>query len=763
MTLVGHALSGIAAYGVFRGRTGPWGLSTKTIVWVCLILPVLPDLDVIAHAWVTYGEPLGHRGIFHSFTVAALVGLATALLLRATGKIVRERRALLGATLLCASLVASHPLTDAMTTGGKALMLFWPLSSERVFLPWRVIPVSPFGSHLLRTQWRPEELRRAERSRRGMLRDRRATHAVVRAMVGLSDRADHSARLRLAGIIATEALYMAPLWLIALLRSFVDWRRRPRRAPGTSARAPPVVWPALRVPGILVPAVVAVASLLALCVALGAGLSFDSRIQIDAGHSRDAYRTPWLRARPTGGDRGPVAILLHGWRCSHQLMMPMARMLARNGVTAYALDLPGHATSPVALDMSCRETAPRPCRVFNDSTFVREANVVLSALVREQNLGNRDVIVVGHSSGASAANGLLGAAADRLAGRIVLEGGVPRPLRTGNTLHVARTRFFDRKYPRWPRDVLQGSFEDRTASMLAVQEVKHLDMIRHAPTNRAILDWIRRASGGEVGHDARHHYTLYRWATVLAALFGLAAINFLLVLLRRRGLLEPQEPLSSPRPGVGLAFLVVGSLAAAFVCGEVVREGVPWLWAAMRMTAPTYLMCASLCVGIPYAIVAFRPRRPPWQPLARDVAVGAAVFVMVYATVGLVADAYMFQTSLVAARWPRLLVWALAFLPVALVVREVGPRGGSLGRETIRAALRIVLWTAVLYVHAVGRRPVDRSEVMGVAAICAAAEAFAFFAAGYTRSRLAGAVTVSLCVSWFLTAAYPFVTSATLD
>jgi hypothetical protein len=39
----------------------------------------------------------------------------------------------------------SHGVLDAMTTGGLGVAFFSPFSNERLFLPWRVIEVSPIG------------------------------------------------------------------------------------------------------------------------------------------------------------------------------------------------------------------------------------------------------------------------------------------------------------------------------------------------------------------------------------------------------------------------------------------------------------------------------------------------------------------------------------------------------------------------------------------------------------------------------------------
>ena len=43
------------------------------------------------------------------------------------------------------AVVASHPLLDSLTTGGKGCALLWPFDLTRYFAPWRLIPVAPIG------------------------------------------------------------------------------------------------------------------------------------------------------------------------------------------------------------------------------------------------------------------------------------------------------------------------------------------------------------------------------------------------------------------------------------------------------------------------------------------------------------------------------------------------------------------------------------------------------------------------------------------
>jgi inner membrane protein len=115
-------------------------------VWTPLlvVLSFLPDADVIAFRFgIPYGATFGHRGAFHSIAFAGLV----AVLLAAAAVWCRASPVALAIT--GGLVVASHGLLDTLTDGGRGIALFWPLSAERYFAPWRPIPVAPIGVRTL--------------------------------------------------------------------------------------------------------------------------------------------------------------------------------------------------------------------------------------------------------------------------------------------------------------------------------------------------------------------------------------------------------------------------------------------------------------------------------------------------------------------------------------------------------------------------------------------------------------------------------------
>ena len=101
---------------------------------------VLPDADVAAFALgIPYEAALGHRGASHSVLFATAVAALAAL---AAPTLRSRRRPAALFTFICA---ASHPLLDALTSGGLGVALLWPWESTRYFAPWRPIRVSPFA------------------------------------------------------------------------------------------------------------------------------------------------------------------------------------------------------------------------------------------------------------------------------------------------------------------------------------------------------------------------------------------------------------------------------------------------------------------------------------------------------------------------------------------------------------------------------------------------------------------------------------------
>jgi inner membrane protein len=120
---------------------GPQRVSGRLLA-AGVLASVAPDFDVLGMHLLAlpYGHALGHRGASHSL----LASLLWAALAAGCWRCLRGRSALAVFGFVFASMV-SHPLLDMLTTGGMGVALWWPVSDERLFAPWRFIHVSPMG------------------------------------------------------------------------------------------------------------------------------------------------------------------------------------------------------------------------------------------------------------------------------------------------------------------------------------------------------------------------------------------------------------------------------------------------------------------------------------------------------------------------------------------------------------------------------------------------------------------------------------------
>lgn len=119
-----------------RGRISPRLLAAGVVA------AMLPDADVLAFALhIPYADALGHRGASHSVVFAALMALLALLAAR------RLRATAMQAATFVFVCALSHPLLDALTSGGLGVALWRPWSDTRWFAPWRPIRVSPFANN----------------------------------------------------------------------------------------------------------------------------------------------------------------------------------------------------------------------------------------------------------------------------------------------------------------------------------------------------------------------------------------------------------------------------------------------------------------------------------------------------------------------------------------------------------------------------------------------------------------------------------------
>ncbi|MEI2260452.1 metal-dependent hydrolase [Stenotrophomonas indicatrix] len=147
-SIITHAAVPLALWcAADRGRISPRLLAAGVIA------AMLPDADVLAFALhIPYADAFGHRGASHSLLFACVLAALAAVLAFfgsrrpwSAGLCQPRLASTVQAAVFVFVCAASHPLLDAMTSGGLGVALAWPWSEHRFFAPWRPIRVSPFA------------------------------------------------------------------------------------------------------------------------------------------------------------------------------------------------------------------------------------------------------------------------------------------------------------------------------------------------------------------------------------------------------------------------------------------------------------------------------------------------------------------------------------------------------------------------------------------------------------------------------------------
>lgn len=136
-SIISHAAAGAALSIAFA----PAG--TPARYWpVAIAVAVLPDADSLLYYFrISYYYALGHRGFFHSPFLGLIVSFFVVILF------FRDEAFFSGRWFryffVFFLVWSSHGVLDALTNGGRGVAFLSPFSSERFFLPWTPIQVSP--------------------------------------------------------------------------------------------------------------------------------------------------------------------------------------------------------------------------------------------------------------------------------------------------------------------------------------------------------------------------------------------------------------------------------------------------------------------------------------------------------------------------------------------------------------------------------------------------------------------------------------------
>jgi len=146
-------MASVFGHAVLAGAAGialPKVLRIKFVIAMGVLCAIMPDADVLSFRFgIPYEALWGHRGMTHSLVFGLLFGLFMAMMLHF--RRTKKDRLILGCYYAFCTI--SHGLLDGLTTGGRGVAYFAPWDTERYFLPWRMITVSPLGVSSFFSKW----------------------------------------------------------------------------------------------------------------------------------------------------------------------------------------------------------------------------------------------------------------------------------------------------------------------------------------------------------------------------------------------------------------------------------------------------------------------------------------------------------------------------------------------------------------------------------------------------------------------------------
>jgi len=151
-SVFGHIASIIGIKKIFPDKD----FGTKTLLLGSLC-SIIPDIDVISENFGIIGEDkydfLAHRGFTHSILFGIIWSIIIIIVFHR--KDVKKYYVLGLFYFIC---TCSHGVLDSMTNGGVGISFFFPINTDRYFLPIRVIEVSPLGISSFFSEWGLEVL-----------------------------------------------------------------------------------------------------------------------------------------------------------------------------------------------------------------------------------------------------------------------------------------------------------------------------------------------------------------------------------------------------------------------------------------------------------------------------------------------------------------------------------------------------------------------------------------------------------------------------
>jgi dienelactone hydrolase len=396
-----------------------------------------------------------------------------------------------------------------------------------------------------------------------------------------------------------------------------------------------------------------------------------------------------LRFTPRHERLNIVAVVAHGYSASKEIMTTFCAELAKQGVTAYCFDFPGHGSSPEVFNTDAALSGAQ-------SQLTETVGAVVDYALRNMPRSDAKLVLIGHSMGASAVGlyALQHPDLPNLAATVlvspVLSASVtatsPRNLLVlagdadpANIILIAKTRIAEGcgqpsgaalGYKLSCGDPKQGTGR----ALLILPGLNHITILTASSTHKQILAWMSAGldtgvSPNDVTADERFYWLLLGLGAAFLALLpalALASAGLRQLPVRRT---EPAEGTIYLRALAILAVTVVALIIGMGALHLFVDSPFSFLGQALSPDLATFLFGAGIvALGVALGVPAYRSVTdwPRGVAIVAQALLAVGAFVFLYFTLGALSTFAWANLALTPARLWRALILVLLCIPLFL-------------------------------------------------------------------------------------------------
>jgi dienelactone hydrolase len=396
-----------------------------------------------------------------------------------------------------------------------------------------------------------------------------------------------------------------------------------------------------------------------------------------------------LRFTPRNERLNIVAVVAHGFSGSKEVMTTFCAELAKQGVTAYCFDFPGHGSSPEIFD-------PNAALSGAQSQLTDTVGAVVDYALQHMPRQDAKLVLIGHSMGTSAVglyalrhSDLPNLAATVLVSPVLDEAPTvanPRNLLVlagdadpAGIVKTAKMRVAEgcgeTSDGALSADLTCGDPKQGTGRKLVILPgLNHITILTASATHQQILDWLSAGLDAGITTDTVTADQRFLWLLLGLGAAFLALLPALALASAGLRQLSARQVESASGTVYLRALTALGVMAAALAVGMIalhffVDSPFGFLLQALSPDLATFLFGAGIvALGVALAVPKYR-RAAGWPrnfAIAAQILLAVGALVFLYFTLGALSTFAWATLALTPARVWRALALALLFTPLFL-------------------------------------------------------------------------------------------------